>query len=241
MGGGLGDMFVGAGSIRGMGRRPYHGLGIGFGRGFGHWPFGDGFLDGDCAFDAGSGRVVCEAVTRHGLTINRSVAYNAATGTVQPAFDSLTTNTINTRVEVSGVVTRRDSSTTTVQSSSDRTVGGLAQGSTQRTVNGTSAARESSTGSNDQGDYTVLRSAGDTTRNVIVPVNSDSIRYPIAGTVTRSMQVTVTYAGQSPTTSTRREVITYNGSNTASVVITRNGETKTCSLPLPRGRLNCNG
>jgi hypothetical protein len=126
-----------------------------------------------------------------------------------------------------------------VQSSSDRTVSGLAQGSTQRTVNGTSSARESSTGTNDTGDYTVLRIAGDTTRNVIVPVNSDSIRYPIAGTITRSMQATLTYSGQSPTTSSRREVITYNGSNTATVVITRNGETKTCTLPLPRGRLNC--
>jgi hypothetical protein len=30
-------------------------------------------------------------------------------------------------------------------------------------------------------------------------------------------------------------VVTYDGSRTASIVITQDGETTTCSLPLPRG------
>ncbi len=40
---------------------------------------------------------------------------------------------------------------------------------------------------------------------------------------------------------TRREVVTYDGSRTASIVITQDGETTTCSVPLPRGRLSCGG
>jgi hypothetical protein len=36
----------------------------------------------------------------------------------------------------------------------------------------------------------------------------------------------------------RREVVTYDGSTTATVVITQDGETQTCALPLSRGRIN---
>jgi hypothetical protein len=49
----------------------------------------------------------------------------------------------------------------------------------------------------------------------------------------------VTFAGQSPESRSRREVITYNGTSTATIVITENGATKTCQLPLPHGRPNC--
>jgi hypothetical protein len=63
--------------------------------------------------------------------------------------------------------------------------------------------------------------------------------YPTAGTVIRSMNATLTIQGQSPTTKNRREVITYNGSATATIVITQDGVTKTCSLPLPRGMPTC--
>jgi hypothetical protein len=53
------------------------------------------------------------------------------------------------------------------------------------------------------------------------------------------MTVTVTLSGQSPATSSRREVITYDGSTTAKVVITEDGTTQNCTLPLPFGRLSC--
>jgi hypothetical protein len=53
------------------------------------------------------------------------------------------------------------------------------------------------------------------------------------------MNATVTIQGQSPTTKSRREVITYDGSATATIVITQDGTTKTCSLPLPRGMPTC--
>jgi hypothetical protein len=72
-----------------------------------------------------------------------------------------------------------------------------------------------------------------------IPVTADKPSYPMAGTVVRSMKVTLTYAGKTPTTSTRREVITYDGSATAKLTITRDGTTKSCTLALPRGRPNC--
>jgi len=218
------------------------GLGLGFGHGFDRGLFGGIFagtsLPGTCALDAPSGRVICDPVTHDGLSIARSAAYTDGSGTVQTAFDSLTTNSINIRVSVSGTKVRRDNNTSVVQHTSDRTVAGLAPGSTQRTVNGTSSGTENITGSNTTGSFTAVRTIGDTMAGVVIPVQSGGMAFPTAGTVIRSAQVVLTYAGQSPTTSTRREVITYNGSTTATITITRDGVTRTCTLA-PRGRPMC--
>ena len=53
------------------------------------------------------------------------------------------------------------------------------------------------------------------------------------------MQVTVQVTGKPDAKSTRREVITYDGSNTAKIVITHDTKTKNCTLPLPHGHLTC--
>jgi hypothetical protein len=249
MGGGLGgDFFAGA-----------------FGRGFGRGPFGGG---AGCtgAYSAATGRITCDSATSDGLTLRRSIAYTTAAGTAQSAFDTLTTNTVNVQTTVSGTRTftpdsgrgRRFghghgrgfgfladsgvtlvSATTTVQSASDRTVTGLAAGSTQRTVNGTSAGRESTTGTTSTGTFTAQRAMGDTIRGLVIPVVASGVSYPTAGTVIRAMSASVTFSGQAVRTSSRREVITYDGTATATVVITEDGVARTCSMPLPHGRLTC--
>ena len=239
--GGLLAWSPGGHGIRGGGGLGFCGGGLGgsFLGGFKIGRFGIPDLSASCTFDAASGRVVCAPETRHGLTIQRSVAFRNASGAAQSAWDSVTTNSVNVRVAVSGTTTRRGHDTTVVEHTSDRTVSGLVPSSTQRTVNGTSAGRESTTGTNDDGSFTALRIMGDTTTNVVIPVRTDSATYPISGRIVRAMQVTVTKSGGSPTTSTRREVITYNGTATATVVITKDGVTQNCTLPLPRGRLTC--
>ncbi|HEU0299421.1 MAG TPA: hypothetical protein VFR37_08210 [Longimicrobium sp.] len=231
-GGGLGGL-MGGGLIGAF-------LGDGMGRHHGHQPFGESVPFASCAFDASAGRNVCAAETRHGLTINRSAQFRDAAGAVQQAFDSVTTNSVNARVAVAGTRTHRSGATSTVEHASDRTVGGLASGSTQRTVNGTSAGRESTTGTDDAGSFTALRVAADSVNNVVIPVATDASPrpYPVSGSIVRAMQVTVTRGGQT-TTSTRREVVTYDGTSTATLVITRDGETRTCTLPLPHGRPTC--
>jgi hypothetical protein len=224
MGGGMGPDFLG---------------GIGFGRGFDGGPFGFGRLSSDCTFSSSTGRVSCPAVTDpRGLTINRSASYKKADGTVQSAPDS-TTNTVNMQISVTGTVTRRDSAVSTVKSSSDRTVGGLAVGSTQRTVNGTSRGEESTTGTNTDGVFLATRLVGDTTSGLVIPLESGRPTYPTAGTVIRSMHSSVTIAGGTPTAHARREVITYNGSATATITITQDGTIKTCTVPLPHGMPVC--
>jgi hypothetical protein len=225
--GGLGGAFGG------------EGLGLGLGRGLFGGVFAGTALPGMCAFDATSGRVVCDTVTHDGLSIVRSAAYKSASGAAQSAFDSLTTNAINVRVSVTGTKTRRDGDISVVRHASDRTVSGLAPGSTQRTVNGTSTGLENIKGTNRTGSFTAVRTIGDTVTGVVIPVRTDGVTFPTAGTVIRSSQVTLTYAGQAPTTSTRREVVTYDGTSTAMVVITQNGTTRNCTMALPHGRLMC--
>jgi hypothetical protein len=121
-------------------------------------------------------------------------------------------------------------------------VAGLSEGATRRTVDGTSAGRETTTGSNDRGRYTLRRVVGDTIRGVVIPVPDetfDTRPYPVAGTVIRAMEVTLAYGDRLARSSSRREVVTFDGSDTATLVITVNGVSKTCSLPLPYGRPVC--
>ena len=103
MGGGMGPMMGGGMGMDFMG-------GPGLGRDFGRGPFGDPSLSAsNCTFSASTGRLTCTPETdRNGLTITRSIAFTTAAGVAQSAFDSLTTNSINTQVTVAGTVTRRD-------------------------------------------------------------------------------------------------------------------------------------
>lgn len=213
------------------------GLGLDFlgGRGRGR-PFDFGGTSGNCS--TANGVTTC-TVTRNGLTITRTLAFSNAAGAAQTAYDSATTNTVRVQTTVAGTTTRRDSVRAVVSHSSQQTVSGLARGSTQRTVSGTSAGTENLAGKDSAGiAFTSVRTIGDTIVGIVVPVQNGRPTYPTAGTVTRSLRVSVTSAGATKS-STRREVITYDGSTTAKVVITKDGATQTCTLPLPHGRLSC--
>ncbi|HKN58432.1 MAG TPA: hypothetical protein VJV97_06250 [Gemmatimonadaceae bacterium] len=225
MGGGIADVFRGR---------------ILFGLGFGRGPFGDLRAGSSCAFSSTDNRVTCAAATRRGLTIDRSFSYLDASGAVQQAFDTATTNTVNAQTTVSGTRIHHDNDTSTVKSKSDITVAGLASGSTQRTVNGTASGTESTVGTNDDGvHFTATRVAGDTISGVIIPLQNGRPTYPTAGSIVRSMQATVALNGQTPTTSSRREVITFDGSSTAQITVTQDGVTKTGTLSLVGGGLDC--
>jgi hypothetical protein len=256
---------LGRGEMMGGGIRGDFIGGIGLGLGLGRGPFGENFSTSTCtAFDAATGIVTCTPIVRDSLTINRTFRFTTAAGVAQAARDTATTDKIVTTRSVTGTTTftpgRREgfghgfgrlpgttdstrvditTARTTITSASTRTVSGLASGSTQRTVNGASAGRESTEGTSSNGAFTSLRVMGDTTTGVVIPVVTTGYPYPTAGSVTRAMSVTVTYASGSPVSSSRREVITYDGSATAKISITKDGTTKQCTLALPRGRPVC--
>ena len=210
----------------------------------GSLPFNPSGRSGSCTYSAATGETSCDS-TVNGLRYTSTLAYRTAAGAAQQAFDSTTTHSAATRVTVKGTITVRDTingtagRTTAVDVSSERTVTGLSKTSTQRTVNGTSAGTETTTGTSDRGPYTATRVQGDTTRALLIPVQRGAPSYPVGGTVIREMRVTLTYQGKQPATSTRREVVTYDGSSTARLEVTQDGKTKACTVALPYGRPVC--
>lgn len=229
------------GGMMGGGLRPEFFGGMGLGRGWDRGPFGLSDFPTICVFSSTTGRVTCpDVTTRKGLTISRSFEFMDASGAAQQV-PGTTTNSINEQVTVTGTVTRDEGEITSqVQENSDRTVSGLAAGSTQRTVNGKSYASEQSSGKTDDGaSFTSSRIAGDTVSGLIVPLQDGRPTFPTAGTIAREITVTLNVSGKSPVTATRHEVITFDGSSTAKVVITKNGTTKNCTMPLPFGKLQC--
>lgn len=225
MGGGMGPEFFG---------------GAAFGRGFDHGPFGFGYFLFNCSFSSTTGRVTCEDVTRRGLTISRSFEFWDAAGAVQP-FPNDKTDKIDVTVAVSGTVVRHDKrDTSKVAHNSDRTVSGLAAGATQRKVDGGSKGTESTTGTTEDGTkFTADRLVADTVKGLVIPLQDGHPTFPTAGTITRIMQATLTLGTNAPVTKSRTEVVTFDGTSTAKVVITKNGTTKNCTLPLPFGELTC--
>jgi len=223
----------------GGGLAPDFANGGGFHAGVSRGPFGGGFSSDACSFDATSGKVACAPSTdRFGLTVERWVIWTDINGAPQRRPDS-TTATVQTHAQVYGTVPMRDSATRTVRHVSDRLVGGLQKGSTRRTVDGTSSGAETVNGFVRAGSFVAQRNVADITRGLIIPVRTDGRTYPIAGQVSRTMDVSVSIAGGAAETASWKEVLTYDGSNTATLVITRNGETKSCSVPLPMGRPIC--
>jgi hypothetical protein len=235
-----------------------HGRGGHGGPGFGGPGFGLGFMGGGldgpflgdglrpfhansshCAFAAATG-ITCTDTTHNGLIVTRVSKYTASDGTVQQRIDS-TTNSVTTTSSVSGTETRRDGDQSVVTEASTQTVTGLAKGSTKRTVDGASKGTESTTGTSPEGAFTSMRVTGDTITGVVIaaPTSDKPWPYPTAGRVARGMTATVTISGQAATTKSREEVITYDGSATAKVVITQDGTTQNCTLPLPHGHLTC--
>jgi hypothetical protein len=218
MGGGFGLDFLGGP----MGGRPFE-------RG--------GVSNTNCTYAAATGVNTCTDTTRDGVLVNKTIRYTTAAGTAQQTADS-TTDKVVAQVTVSGTRTHRDSAKTVVNSTSNRTVTGLAYNATQRTVNGTSKGTETTTGKDSSGSFTVARVIGDTTSGIIIPITAGRPTYPTAGKVVREMKATITRT-TGTTSSSRREVVTYDGSATAKLVITQDGTTKNCTIALPRGRPVC--
>lgn len=224
MGGGLGPDFLGQ---------------IPFGLGKDRGPFGHYKLPNACTYSVTTGRVACPEKTRDGLTVSISFAFKDTAGVAQAKFDTTSTNSVNIKTSVKGTKTRKDSSVSVVDHVSDRTVGGLAPGSTARTVHGTAHATETTTGVKDSVRFTAVRVASDTTTGLVIPIQVGGHTIPTAGVVIRNMTVTITPDGGTATTRSRREQITFDGTNVIKIVITQGDTTKNCTLTLPDRKLSC--
>ena len=235
----------GDGGLRGLlmggGLAPeFKGL-IGFGKGKGRGPFGSFNLPDSCTFSSTTGVVTCPETTKGGLKINVSYVFKDEAGTAQAKFDTASTNSVNVKTTVAGSKTHREgTATTTVAHSSDRTIEGLAPGKTSRKINGTAQGSEKTEGTNREGvAFTSERVASDTTTNLVIPIVEGKPTIPTSGVVIRNMKVTITKAGAEAVTKSRREKVTFDGTNVIAIQITQDGVTKNCTLTLPGRDLSC--
>lgn len=179
------------------------------------------------------------------LSGTRSVTFHDAEGHEQEAFDNLTTASIHFLMEVGGDVERTRWSGS-VSRTRDMVISGLAGEETTRTFDGTGTESIRRSRAADDGSQTTFDMDGTFAHaSVVVPVPGSEPRYPLSGTVTRTMSVKVVNGPEGDVTRTVNVVITFNGTNTATATV--NGETYEIDLdtrpggfPL-KGRFGRNG
>ena len=173
------------------------------------------------------------------LSGTRDRTFYDADGNVQAAYDSLTTASIHVVLDLSGDVDRNGWSAS-VERTRDMTVTGLEGVETTRTFNGTgteaiSRSRTDSTGAASTFDMT----GSFTIENLVVPVPGSDPRWPLSGTITRHMTVTVVNGINGDETRDVTAVITFDGTSTATAVI--NGETVEIDLTTRPGNFPIRG
>jgi len=155
-----------------------------------------------------------------------------ATGNPQDAYDELTTDRIEVVTSVSGEVGRQNWSAM-VNRERAMTITGLAGEESVRTLNGTGTSWVSRSRHTDDGNRTYEMSGSSTHSDVVVPIPGSDPRYPLSGTITRSMTSTRT-DGEGTETRSMQMTITFDGDETAIAVV--NGETKEIDLSAEAGR-----
>lgn len=157
------------------------------------------------------------------LSGTRSVTFYDAEGGVQPAYDSLTTDRIHFVLDIEGDVTRGAWSGS-VARTRDMVVSGLAGAEATRRFDGSGSEKVTRSRTLDDGTEATFDMAGAFShQGLVIPVPGSDPRYPLSGTVTRELEVTVVNGPKGDVTRDVSVVITFDGDNTATAVV--NGET----------------
>ena len=190
-----------------------------------------------CAYSAATGRIVCAAVVRNGLTITRSIAFYDAAGTPQARRDAGTVSA-NTEVTVKGTTTT-ERGTFTVDRASTLTISGLGRNAKTHALNGSEHGTSSGTITTRDGAVTVTEAVTSVTKDVVVPVPAGHGVWPLSGTVSRSATLTVARGSGPARTIATTEQVSFTGTSVVNVIITRNGVTRSCTRDLAARTGSC--
>lgn len=149
----------------------------------------------------------------------RSVTFYDVTGAVQDAYDDATTARIHFVMQMEHSVTR-DAWSASVARSRDETVSGLEGQETTRTFDGTGTEtiqRSRHLGDGTERSYAMEGSFTKTA--VVVPVPGSESRWPLSGTIHRTMSVTVVGAPDGDHTRSLDITVTFDGDSTATAVV----------------------
>ena len=139
---------------------------------------------------------------------SRTATFYDADGTEQDAYDEATTASIHIVMEMTREL-ERTNWTASVFRTREMTVTGLEGAETTRTVNGAgSEAMTRSRHADNDGLRTYEMNGTRTMENVVHAVPHP---YPLSGTITRNMTITITTEANGSETRTREVIITFNG------------------------------
>lgn len=181
----------------------------------------DQFGDLGLLFGAGAAPASASAgpSTRSGT---HTVTFYDEFGVEQDARDPLTTARIHLVIESTHEFSR-DSWSATGTRSRDLMITGLLGEETSRTVNGTGRGTVSrSRHTDDAGTRTYDMTSTSVIKDVVHPVPRTDEAWPLSGTITRNVTITIVDGTDDPVTKNRTGVVTFNGTNL--VTLTVDGE-----------------
>ena len=155
-----------------------------------------------------------------------------ADGTEQDAYDELATERIEVETVIEGGVSREGWSAS-VRRDRNMVITGLTGEETHRTHNGNGTSTTSRSRHTDEGERSYNMTSSFNFVDVVVPIPGSDLRYPVSGTISRSMTGTRTDANGTRTRSMEM-TITFDGDETANAVV--NGEEVEIDLSAPRDR-----
>ncbi len=164
----------------------------------------------------------------------RSVTFIGVDGKEQTGYDPIETAEMHVEMEFAGERTRENWSATIARTRS-MVISGLAGENTTRQLDGGGTEDVSRSRHLDDGTDRSYDMAGDFTYDgVVVPIPGSEPRWPLEGTITRNMHVTIV---NGPNGDVERDVvvvITFDGDVTATAVV--NGEAVEIDLSTREGR-----
>ncbi|MDH5759604.1 MAG: hypothetical protein OEZ65_08435 [Gemmatimonadota bacterium] len=165
---------------------------------------------------------------------HRVVTFYDADGNEMSAYDPLLTDYVHFLLDIDREVSR-DGWTATISRSRDMIVSGLLGEEEFRTWNGT--GEEDISRSRHLEDGTVRNydlNGTFTKEDVVVPAPGAESRWPVSGTITRHLEVTIDNGVDEPRVRVIDVVITFNGTSVVTAVV--NGETFEIDLATLAGR-----
>ena len=153
------------------------------------------------------------------ISRSRTVTFYDALGAVMETFDALLTESIRIVIEMEGSVSRENWSAS-IERHRDMTASGLSGEETQRTWNGVGSSDVSrSRHSDENGDREYEMESDSQVDNVVVGIPRSEFPYPLSGTITRHVEISIINGPNGDETRERTVVIAFDGDNTATITI----------------------
>lgn len=192
-----------------------------------------------CAYSSANQRFDCAPASLAGLTFKTSYYLLGADGGSLDVADASKVAAIRSLVDVTGTFTippnQGESRTLTVDKHDDLTLSGLLSGT--RTLNGSSTEHDVLAMTINGVNSSTALDITTSTVNLVLPNGSN--KFPASGTITMDSKSATTVAPLPAVTTTTHSVLTFNGTDIATLVTTISGHTQTCAIDLTKFSAAC--